>query len=64
MVEDLHLILGPNLGFMSHDSSFSEDSNADESYDEDNCYNIHTHHIARSSPGICGSFLCHRHSAR
>lgn len=55
-VNDLHLIMGPNLGFLSHDESFIQEevtsqhdhgnnNQLDDSYDSTNVYNIFDHEL-------------------
>jgi hypothetical protein len=41
-IEDLFIVLGPNLSVVSHDESYIEenDQNLDESYDSSNMFNI------------------------
>ena len=49
VIDDLNIILGPNLSFVSHDEvryhqsncqSYIEDEDMDDSYDSTNVYNI------------------------
>ncbi len=42
-VEELMVILGPNMGVVSHDESYIDDEDLDESYDENNMFNIFEH---------------------
>lgn len=44
-IEDLFIILGPNLGVVSHNESFIEEGEKDlnESYDKNNMFNIFEH---------------------
>lgn len=46
-IDDLFIILGPNLNIMSHDESYiEEDGDAlEDSYDEANMYNIFEHQL-------------------
>lgn len=46
-IDDLFLILGPNLGIISHNESFVDDdkNQLDESYDDGNMYNIFEHQL-------------------
>jgi hypothetical protein len=45
IIEDLFIILGPNMSVISHNESFMEENDAtlEESYDENNMYNIFEH---------------------
>lgn len=42
VIEDLFLVLGPNLSLVSNDDSYEEDD-LNESYDDANMYNIFDH---------------------
>ena len=44
-MEDVYLILGPNLSFVSHDESYIDDEEADASYDSTNVFNIFEHEL-------------------
>ena len=44
-MEDLYLILGPNISFISHDESYIVDEEADCSYDSTNVFNIFEHEL-------------------
>ena len=44
-IDDLYLILGPNLSFVSHDESYIADEDLDESYDSTNVFNIFEHEL-------------------
>ena len=44
-IDDLFLILGPNLSFLSHDESYIADEDLDESYDSTNVFNIFEHEL-------------------
>ena len=44
-VEDLLLILGPNLGSQSNDESYINDEDLSAPYDENNMYNIFEHQL-------------------
>ena len=45
IIDDLFIILGPNLNIMSHDESYIEEGGdaLEDSYDEANMYNIFEH---------------------
>lgn len=46
MIDDLFIILGPNINVVSHDESFIEDSTDQamlEGYDDSNMFNIFEH---------------------
>ena len=47
VIDDLFIILGPNLNIMSHDESYiDEDGDTlEDSYDEANMYNIFEHQL-------------------
>lgn len=55
VIDDLNLIMGPNLSFISHDESYIADDDSqndhgnnnqlDESYDSTNVYNIFDHEL-------------------
>lgn len=45
LIDDLYLILGPNLSFVSHDESYINDEELDESYDSTNMFNIFEHDL-------------------
>jgi hypothetical protein len=42
-IDDLFIILGPNLNIVSHDESYIDDEALDASYDYANMYNIFEH---------------------
>ena len=45
-VDDLYLVVGPSLSVLSHNESYIEESGSDaleDSYDENNMYNIFEH---------------------
>lgn len=44
-IDDLFLILGPNLSFVSHDESYIGDEELDTSYDSTNVFNIFEHEL-------------------
>ena len=44
-MEELFLILGPNLSFVSHDESYINDEELDASYDSTNVFNIFEHEL-------------------
>eukprot|EP00347_Sterkiella_histriomuscorum_P022380 403330690 len=44
-IDDLYLILGPNMSFVSHDESYIADEELDESYDSTNVFNIFEHEL-------------------
>ncbi len=44
-IDDLFLILGPNLNFVSHDESYIADEELDDSYDSTNVFNIFEHEL-------------------
>ena len=44
-IDDLFIILGPNLSFVSHDESYIADEDLDESYDSTNVFNIFEHEL-------------------
>ena len=45
IIDDLFLILGPNLSFLSHDESYIGDEGLDDSYDSTNVFNIFEHEL-------------------
>ena len=45
VIDDLYLILGPNLSFVSHEESYINDEELDDSYDSTNVYNIFEHEL-------------------
>lgn len=44
-IDDLYIILGPNLNFASHDESYIVDDELDASYDSTNMFNIFEHEL-------------------
>jgi len=44
-IDDLYLILGPNMSFLSHNESYIGDEELDESYDSTNVFNIFDHEL-------------------
>jgi hypothetical protein len=45
IIDDLFVILGPNLSFVSHDESYIQNEELDESYDSTNVFNIFEHEL-------------------
>jgi hypothetical protein len=45
MIDEMFLILGPNLSFASHDESYIQDEELDLSYDSTNVFNIFEHEL-------------------
>ncbi|CDW82744.1 UNKNOWN [Stylonychia lemnae] len=44
-IDDLYLILGPNMSFLSHNESYIGDEGLDDSYDSTNVFNIFEHDL-------------------
>jgi hypothetical protein len=45
VLDDLFLIIGPNLNSVSHDESFEQEGTPEGAYDESNMYNIFEHQL-------------------